>query len=95
MSSGSDDSDYEFGKRKKKKQPKKSAKRARSRSPPGDGINSCLYCRQNLIENENLRFHENVPEGAKEELEILFEVENFSEDDPQDPRPEFRATQVL
>ena len=96
MSSGSDSgSDYEFGKRRKKKSKQKPAKRARSRSPPGDGINTCLHCRQTLVDNENLRFHQNVPEGAKEELEIIFEVENFSEGDPEDPRPEFRATQVF
>ena len=96
MSSGSDSgSDYEFGKRRKKKPKQKPAKKARSRSPPGDGINTCLHCRQTLVDNENLRFHQNVPEGAKEELEIIFEVENFSEGDPEDPRPEFRATQVF
>ena len=101
----SSDSDYGSSRKRSKKKPlKKAAKKARTRSPTfkqPDGIVDCSFCGQKLSDNDNLRFHESPPEGAKDEFVALFDpslsIDTGMEgvfDEEEDQRPEFRATQV-
>ena len=98
--SASSDSDFaessSSSKRSKKAIKSKKAKKSKRSKSPEIDINSCVHCRQRLIENDNLQFFQNPPEGAEDECMAMFKVNNPATDDmdPEDPRPEFRATQV-
>jgi hypothetical protein len=102
MSDSGEDSDFEESKFSTGKKRKAGNSKARPGKKPKiqevDPTKFCRHCRQRLVENDCLRFHESAPEGAIDEYIALtnpdLKTDMFGSDD-EDPRPEVRATQVL
>ena len=102
MSSSENDSEDDFkpsGSRAKGTKRKKSQKKRPCDKKAKEDIidpSLCFYCHTN---DDDVKVHENQPEGAMEEFEALFkpEIQNSlltDPDDEYDERLQLRATQV-